>query len=122
MSQLQTRKILTVNQVFEILLYWVETRDWERALFKVMPKRKLNGTMLDSRSGIRKATEDRSIVLDSFTGDAETEEATIDGGEREQCSIDVARIHEVENEPAGSVVELQQEAPSPSSFRPPDDG
>lgn len=43
MAQLQTRKVLTVNQVFEILLCWVETRDWQKALYKVVPKRKLHG-------------------------------------------------------------------------------
>ncbi|KAF8638591.1 hypothetical protein AX17_002132 [Amanita inopinata Kibby_2008] len=40
MSSLPTRKVLTVNQVFEILVKWVETRNWEEALFSVMPKRK----------------------------------------------------------------------------------
>jgi tRNA (guanine9-N1)-methyltransferase len=29
-----------VNQVFEILVKWVETRDWEKALYSVIPKRK----------------------------------------------------------------------------------
>ncbi|KAJ3972134.1 guanine-1-methyltransferase-domain-containing protein [Lentinula raphanica] len=43
-SSLPTRKVLTVNQVFEIMLKWVETRNWEEALHSVIPKRKfLNG-------------------------------------------------------------------------------
>jgi tRNA (guanine9-N1)-methyltransferase len=29
-----------VNQVFEILVKWVETRNWEEALYSVIPKRK----------------------------------------------------------------------------------
>lgn len=29
-----------MNQVFEILVKWVETRDWEKALYSVIPKRK----------------------------------------------------------------------------------
>jgi tRNA (guanine9-N1)-methyltransferase len=37
---LQTRKVLTVNQVVEIMLKWVETRDWQEALECVVPKRK----------------------------------------------------------------------------------
>ncbi|KXN89454.1 tRNA (guanine(9)-N1)-methyltransferase [Leucoagaricus sp. SymC.cos] len=42
LADLPTRKVLTVNQVFEILIKWAETRDWEIALNHVMPKRKFN--------------------------------------------------------------------------------
>ncbi|TFK93636.1 hypothetical protein K466DRAFT_460837, partial [Polyporus arcularius HHB13444] len=42
LAEMRTRKVLTVNQTFEILLTWVETRSWEQALYAVMPKRKFN--------------------------------------------------------------------------------
>lgn len=44
---MSTRKVLTVNQVFDILLQWVETRDWEKALYNVIPKRKFLVTQKD---------------------------------------------------------------------------
>ncbi|QRV87570.1 tRNA (guanine-N(1))-methyltransferase [Ceratobasidium sp. AG-Ba] len=39
LADMPTRKVLTV---FDILVYWVNTRDWEQAMQKVMPKRKFN--------------------------------------------------------------------------------
>ncbi|KAF9653121.1 hypothetical protein BDM02DRAFT_3108272 [Thelephora ganbajun] len=40
LAELPTRKVLTVNQVVEILLHWNQSRDWKEALYSVMPKRK----------------------------------------------------------------------------------
>ena len=40
LAELPTRKVLTVNQVVEILLHWNKSRDWKEALYSVMPKRK----------------------------------------------------------------------------------
>ncbi|KAF7970256.1 hypothetical protein HWV62_24514 [Athelia sp. TMB] len=44
---LTTRKILTVNQAFEVLVKWAETRDWEQALYAVIPKRKYDKDEVD---------------------------------------------------------------------------
>ncbi|KAJ7771104.1 guanine-1-methyltransferase-domain-containing protein [Mycena maculata] len=40
LADLRTRKVVTVNQAFEILVQWVDTRDWESAFHTVIPKRK----------------------------------------------------------------------------------
>ncbi|CAE6454646.1 unnamed protein product [Rhizoctonia solani] len=42
LADMPTRKVLTVNQVFDILVHWVTTHNWEEAMQKVMPKRKFN--------------------------------------------------------------------------------
>ncbi|KAI8992120.1 guanine-N1-methyltransferase [Mycotypha africana] len=44
--QMSTRKVLTVNQVFEIMVKWVEHRDWEKAFLEVIPGRKLKDTVV----------------------------------------------------------------------------
>ncbi|KAJ1652372.1 tRNA (guanine(9)-N(1))-methyltransferase [Dispira simplex] len=38
---LTTRKVLTVNQVLEIMLLYLETGDWEKAIVQFIPPRKL---------------------------------------------------------------------------------
>ena len=43
LASMPTRKVLTVNQCFEILVKWVEMRDWEEALYSVIPQRKFQG-------------------------------------------------------------------------------
>ena len=55
-----TRKVLTVNQVFEILAKWVETRDWEEALYSVVPKRKFEG-----KEGAKGAAKEKAVVAES---------------------------------------------------------
>jgi tRNA (guanine9-N1)-methyltransferase len=35
------RRVITVNQVYELMLHWLEKRDWRAAFELAIPKRKL---------------------------------------------------------------------------------
>jgi tRNA (guanine9-N1)-methyltransferase len=76
LANLPTRKVLTVNQVFEILVKWAETRDWELALNHVMPKRKFNaeGRLGKTKSGEELAGEQiETVSTPNVEHDKETE-------------------------------------------------
>ena len=45
--KMSTRHVLTINQVLEIMLHWLQTHDWEKAFMQVIPKRK----MAEARNG-----------------------------------------------------------------------
>jgi hypothetical protein len=38
---MSSRHVLTVNQVLEIMLRWLDVQDWENAFMEIIPKRKL---------------------------------------------------------------------------------
>lgn len=70
---LTTRKVLTVNQVFEILVHWTENRNWEKALYSVIPQRKFQQPSKRSDQPPEKGEEpiERNAELNASTEDSE---------------------------------------------------
>ncbi|KAI0217164.1 tRNA (guanine(9)-N1)-methyltransferase [Lamellibrachia satsuma] len=87
--QMQTRKVLTINHVFEILLRFTETSSWEKAFDLVIPKRKgvllksdidalddKGITPVDDRT-LRYADVDRSKADDANVSSSVTDEGNV---------------------------------------------
>lgn len=43
--------MLTVNQVFEIMVKWLDCRDWEKAFMEIIPERKLKESTFINQHG-----------------------------------------------------------------------
>ncbi|KAG8723102.1 tRNA (guanine(9)-N(1))-methyltransferase [Ceratobasidium sp. 428] len=89
LADMPTRKVLTVNQVFDILVHWVSTRDWELAMQKVMPKRKFNA------NGKRDKSTQEPFSKDLDEGDADSEEPGVDSGDGEELNREMVHTTDV---------------------------
>ncbi len=61
--------MLTVNQVFEIMVKWVETRSWEEALYSIVPKRKFQAGKKGRNTGSGTVSE---VVQEGVPGGSGT--------------------------------------------------
>ena len=71
--KMASRHVLTVNQVLEIMLRWLVSRDWEKAFMEVIPKRKL--PEIQERKEIEdKEREDDQSIASQDHQDSENDE------------------------------------------------
>ncbi|GAA5845134.1 hypothetical protein JCM11251_008006 [Rhodosporidiobolus azoricus] len=86
LPEMQTRKVLTVNQVYEILINWVADPDggWREALRKVMPERKFDP---DARAKRKAAKKGGKMVDGVYVADEEGDEDEEDDDEGEEGLI-----------------------------------
>jgi len=76
LAEMTSRKVLTVNQVFEILLKWVETKDWSEALYSVVPKRKFQSNQAGGSEVVYEEDEEHAADPKDLTPGDEADRTT----------------------------------------------
>ena len=97
LPQMGTRKVLTVNHVVEIIVKWIEMRDWEKAFLSVMPQRKFRVDENNEPGGSGGSKEEQKIL-----------EAVDDGGEetKGESNVYVAQDDDEEEEELEIITEV----------------
>ncbi|KAL6591035.1 guanine-1-methyltransferase-domain-containing protein [Neocallimastix sp. 'constans'] len=67
--KMSSRKVLTVNHMFKIIVNFLETKNWEKSLMDVLPQRKFN--------------QDKNSASESKTNDSDNESKVNDEGEED---------------------------------------
>ncbi|KAI5481488.1 tRNA (guanine-N1-)-methyltransferase [Pseudohyphozyma bogoriensis] len=110
MPEMLARKILTVNQVVDIITKWTELRDWTAALSAAMPTRKFHG---ESRKERRKKNAAGDAQSGGEEGKGEAADEKEGQGEGRSSAHEVAEVqNEAGEKPADSSehVVLQDES------------
>ncbi|KAL6739925.1 hypothetical protein Aduo_013322 [Ancylostoma duodenale] len=71
--EMKTRKVLTINHVFEILVHYSSNYDWEKAFFTVIPPRKGAAKKEDSQETPSEESDSQKVV--ESTEDSDEPEA-----------------------------------------------
>ncbi|EGS22143.1 uncharacterized protein CTHT_0016600 [Thermochaetoides thermophila DSM 1495] len=101
---MQSRYVLTTNQVVEIMAKWLECGDWGEAFLAVIPKRK--GGTLKNNSGA-----DSSVTKDDDNTGSEGEESDEDDHEAGDLGEIQSPTNEHDTSPAANEAQQDQQTP-----------
>ncbi|XP_060042312.1 tRNA methyltransferase 10 homolog A isoform X2 [Erinaceus europaeus] len=78
--KMNSRKVLAINHVFEIILEYLETRDWQEAFFTILPQRK--GAVPTDRAGGSSPNHQEAAGAETLDSESSEEEEEDGGSER----------------------------------------
>lgn len=70
--KMNSRKVLAVNHVFEIILEYLETRDWQEAFFTILPQRK--GAVPTDKTCESASHDSQSVKMEECGSDSDSSE------------------------------------------------
>ncbi|XP_006893144.1 PREDICTED: tRNA methyltransferase 10 homolog A [Elephantulus edwardii] len=88
--KMNSRKVLAVNHVFEIILEYLQKRDWQEAFFTILPQRK---GAVPTEKACKDSSLDKKPVEDGTDSDSSEEE----NSRNELTSVHEEEKHEKEN-------------------------
>ncbi|KIH64518.1 tRNA (guanine-N(1)-)-methyltransferase [Ancylostoma duodenale] len=68
--EMKTRKVLTINHVFEILVHYTSNHDWEKAFFTVIPPRKGAAKKENGQEAPSEESDSQKVVDSTEDSDA----------------------------------------------------
>ncbi|KAI5806215.1 guanine-1-methyltransferase-domain-containing protein [Geopyxis carbonaria] len=89
--KMASRQVLTTNQVVEIMLGWLETRDWETAFLKTIPQRKMPKARgaEEGEEGMKQEEGEEEVKVKEEEEDVKQEDVTEEDVDVKEKDVDV---------------------------------